>query len=265
MKISLIITTFNRPAALELVLFSVARQTMMPDDVIIADDGSTKETAEVIKKFTKLINVPIIHSWQENKGFRLSRSRNLAVTKSKNEYLVFIDGDMILHKDFVKDHVKFAKKGFFLQGSRSFITEDFTDKLILNKHLKLPSIFSKNLKNKMNFFRAPLLTRIVYLFKNRQQKKIRTCNFSLFKQDLINVNGFNEEFKKWGQEDSEFVERLYNSGIYRRNIKFSALQYHLYHQEGKANKENCLLLKNTIDRQLTWCENGIDKHLSGNV
>jgi len=265
MNTSLIITTYNRPEALELVLLSALKQTVMPDQIIIADDGSEEKTAELIQKFIDLNKIPIIHSWQEDRGFRLSRSRNLAVSKSRDEYLIFIDGDMLLHKDFVKDHLKYAKKGSFIQGNRSLITEDFTNKMILNKNLKIPSRLSKNLSNKINSFRAPLFTRIISLFKNMRRRGIRTCNFSIFRQDLIEVNGFNEDFKKWGQEDSELVERLYNLGIYRRNIKFSALQYHLYHKEGKSNKDNLLILRRAIEKKLIRCANGLDKHLSKNA
>ena len=172
---------------------------------------------------------------------------------------------MILHKDFVKDHVRFAKEGFFLQGSRSFITENFTRELILNKTLNLPSRLSKNLTNKMNAFRVPLFTKAFSLFASKRRKRIRTCNLSLFRNEIIKVNGFNEDFKSWGQEDSEFVERLYNCGIFRRDIKFSALQYHLHHKEGNSNNDNLLILSETIEKQLTWCANGIDKHLSKNA
>ena len=87
----------------------------------------------------------------------------------------------------------------------------------------------------------------------------------MFKEDIIRVNGFNEEFTTWGQEDSEFVQRLFFSGIKRRNIKFSALQYHIHHKQGKSQENNLQLLRNTVEKQLTWCEHGIDKHLTNNV
>ena len=84
----------------------------------------------------------------------------------------------------------------------------------------------------------------------------------MFKKDIVRVNGFNEDFVTWGQEDSEFVQRLFFSGVYRRNIKFSALQLHIYHKQGKPNNKNISLLNRTIDKGLAWCENGISNHLS---
>ena len=110
-KVSLIITTYNWPEALFLVLKSVKNQIRMPDEVIVADDGSTKETARLIKKFSKEFKLEIIHSWQKDEGFRAAMSRNKAIAKAKGDYIIMIDGDMILHPNFINDHICFAKIG----------------------------------------------------------------------------------------------------------------------------------------------------------
>jgi len=115
---SLIVTTYNWPEALNLSLRSVFKQTQMPDEIIVADDGSRQETRELIQTISKEFNFPIIHCWQEDIGFRLSRSRNNAIIASTSDYLIFIDGDIIIHKDFVKDHVKYSQRGTFVNGSR---------------------------------------------------------------------------------------------------------------------------------------------------
>jgi len=261
MKASLIITTYNWPEALELVLLSVLKQSTPPNEIIVADDGSSEKTRSIIENFKFKSKVPIIHSWQEDKGFRLSRSRNLAIAIAKYEYIIVSDGDMILHSDFVKNHIENAQKGVYLQGGRVLLQPNFSNKLLSNKSFIVPSIFSKNIKNRLNALRSNSLSRLYAQRLNQNLNRIRGCNFSLYKSDILKVNGFNEDFVTWGQEDSEFVQRLYNSGLYRRNLKFSALQYHLYHKEGKSQVNNMQLLSNTIDKQLTWCKNGIDKHL----
>jgi len=264
MNTSLIITTYNWPEALELVLLSVIRQSIIPNEIIVADDGSDNKTKEMIDRFILEQKMPIIHSWQEDKGFRLARSRNLAIARAKYEYIIVSDGDMILHHDFVKDHVIKAQEGVYLQGSRVLLQPAFSNELISKRSLRQPSVISRNIKNRLNALRFKALS---YFFANRFNQnlyRIRGCNFSLFKSDIIKVNGFNEDFETWGQEDSEFVQRLYNSGMFRKNLKFSALQYHLYHKEGIPQEDNLNLLKNTIEKSLTWCENGINKHLSVN-
>ena len=209
--------------------------------------------------------MPILHSWQEDKGYRLARSRNLAISKAKYEYIIVSDGDTLLHRDFIKDHAENAQKGIYLQGGRVLLQSDFSNELLRNKILQQPSFISKGIKNRPNTIRSKFLSSVFSNRLNRNLNRIRGCNFSLFKSDLINVNGFNEDFETWGQEDSEFVQRLYNAGMYRKNIKFTALQYHLYHEEGESQENNRHLLNNTIEKKLIWCKNGIDKHLSGDA
>jgi len=261
MNCSLIITTYNWPEALALVLKTVVNQSVQPNEIIIADDGSTEDTKSLINLFSSKASIPIIHSWQEDNGFRLSRSRNLAISKAKYEYIIIVDGDMLLHKDFVKDHKRCAKKDVYIQGSRALLQPNFSKNIFNTKEIKWPSIFSNDVKNKLNTLRVPLLSTIFCKNNNKNMSRIRGCNFSLFREDIIKVNGFNEEFTTWGKEDSEFVQRLFNAGICRNNLKFSALQYHLYHQEGSPGNDNISILNNTIDNNLTWCKHGIDQYL----
>ena len=261
MKCSLIITTYNWPEALDLVLLSVQNQTLIPDEVIIAHDGSSQSTKEVIENFSNNSHILTIHSWQNDKGFRLSKSRNRAIAKAKSEYIIVIDGDMILHRDFVKDHIKSAQKNTYIQGSRVLLQQTFSNKILTNKLFKKPHFFSNEAKNKINLFRFPLLSFFILSIKNQKLNRIRGCNFSLFKEDIIKVNGFNEEFISWGKEDSEFVQRLFNHGIYRKNLKFSGIQYHLFHNEGSSNSDNIQLLNESIEKKYISCKDGIEKYL----
>ena len=135
MKTTLIITTYNWPQALELVLLSVKKQFLMPDEVIIADDGSTSETEELIKKISKDFPVEIKHVWQNDEGFRAAMIRNKAIAKSEGDYIIGIDGDMILHPLFIKDHIKNAKKNRYIQGSRVLLSEEKTKTVLKNKQI----------------------------------------------------------------------------------------------------------------------------------
>jgi len=260
MNCTLIITTYNWPKALELVLSSVMVQTILPSEVIIADDGSEEGTKNVIEKFSDNSLFPIFHSWQKDKGFRLSKSRNKSIALAKYEYIIVIDGDMLLHKDFIKDHLKVAKKNTYVQGSRVLLQEEYTIKTLKENLLRKPSFFSNASKNKVNLIRSPLLSFFVAFKSNQSLNRIRGCNFSLFRDDIIKVNGFNEEFTSWGKEDSEFVQRLFNCGISRRNLKFSGIQYHLFHKEGFSSNNNVELLNIAINQKLKFCKIGIDKY-----
>ena len=257
MKLTLIITTYNWPEALLLVMKSVNCQTILPDEVIIADDGSTKETKVLINSFNINSNIKAIHSWQEDIGFRAARSRNNAIFKSTGDYIVLIDGDTILHTNFLKDHIANAESGFFVQGSRTLLSEKQTKKALAEKTVNFP-FFSSGLKNRKNSIHSKFLSSI-FSSKKNHLLGIKSCNMAFYKKDCLNINGFNNEFEGWGREDSEFVVRLINSGIKRKNVRFNAIQFHLWHNENSRIllEKNNAMLEDAINNRIQWCENGI--------
>ena len=261
MRVSLIIATYNWPESLILALRSIEKQTIVPEEVIIADDGSTAETKEIIDKFQKDSDLNIIHSWQEDNGFRVAKSRNKAIAKSCGNYIILIDGDIILHPKFVQDHVNNAKVGYFIQGSRVLLSQDITEQIIISNRISF-SFFSKGMKGRKNSIHSNFLSKIFSTKKN-YLRGIKTCNIAFFRQDFINVNGFNNEFEGWGREDSEFVVRLFNTGINRKNLRFNAIQYHLWHKDNdrKHLDYNNQLLQNSINQKLKVCKKGINKYI----
>jgi glycosyltransferase involved in cell wall biosynthesis len=263
MQISLIITTYNWKEALQLSLQSVLAQTLLPMEIIVADDGSQPDTADEVRRFGEVSSIPVIHSWQEDKGFRLARSRNKALAKARGDYIVLIDGDIVLESHFIADHRTCALPGFYVQGTRALLGHELSAATLKKGQVRLP-FFAKGVGNKKNCLRSVLLSRL-FSFKNKSLSGIRTCNCAFWKQDALRVNGFNEDFVGWGREDSEFLARLMNYGIKRQNVKFRALGYHLYHPVNLRNSlaVNDALLKKTIDEQLKWCKRGIDQYLVG--
>ena len=261
MRVSLIFTTYNWPESLILALRSIEKQTIVPEEVIIADDGSTAETKEIIDKFQKDSDLNIIHSWQEDKGFRVAQSRNKAIVKSSGDYIILVDGDMILHRKFIQDHIKNAQANYFVQGSRVLLTEDKSEKILDSKRTSF-SFFSTGLKNRKNAIRSNLLSKI-FSSKKNYLKGVRSCNMAFFKDDCMKVNGFNEDFIGWGREDSEFAVRLLNSGINRKNVRFNMIQFHLWHKEATRDSlgQNDATLHSAIDNHVNWCDNGISKYL----
>lgn len=267
---SLIITTYNRPNALKLVLESVLCQTELPNEVIIADDGSKQETVNLIKEYQKKFPIPLIHSWQEDKGFRASRSRNLAISHSSMDYIIMIDGDIILDKYFIADYKQVAKPNVLIQGSRALLTEEKTFELLKNAdnnnikevlHWYSKGV-DKRLEKRVQSIRIPILRNLIFkIQKSHWHKGIRTANMGCFRKDIVMINGFNNDFIGWGREDSEFAERFFNSGGKRANLKFGGLGYHLWHKEAErdALPANDSLLTKAITEKLAWCENGLDK------
>jgi glycosyltransferase involved in cell wall biosynthesis len=261
MRLTLIITSYNSPEPLNLVLKSVEKQSILPNEIIIADDGSSTETRKIIDSFKNNTSLNIIHSWQENKGFRVAISRNKAIAKSSGEYIVLIDGDMILHSNFIEDHIRNTEKNYFVQGSRVLIDRDRTE-IIFNSQMHPFSIFSKGLRNRKNLIHSNFLSKL-FSSKKNYLEGVRSCNMGFFREDFININGFNNDFVGWGLEDSEFVIRMINSGIKRKTLRFNAVQYHLWHHisSKEPSNSNKSLLEEAIKSNLTYCKNGIKQYL----
>lgn len=237
LKTTLIVATYNWPEALELVLKSVAAQSELPDEVIIADDGSGESTTQLIKKLQATFPVPLKHIWHEDKGFRLSAIRNLAIKASQHEYIIQIDGDVILHPDFIKDHKHFAAANCFITGSRVLLNQKASKKALRDKATRF-NIFSAGLGNRFNALRLPLFNVLAKAENSPLDKmttRIRGCNMSFWRKDLIEVNGYDEDFIGWGREDSDIVIRLIKKGCYRKKIKLAAIQYHIYHKENSKD------------------------------
>lgn len=261
MDLSLIITTYNWKEALEVSLGSAFRQSVLPDEIIVADDGSRLDTGDVVARMAALSPVQLIHSWQEDKGFRLARSRNRAIAQARGKYIVLVDGDIVLEPHFIEDHLGFACPGYFVQGTRVLLSRELSAE-VLAKRAMLPVCTRRGVENRKNCLRSRVLARL-FSFTSRSVTGIKTCNFAFYKEDAVAVNGFNEDFVGWGREDSEFTVRLLNTGVRRRNMKFNGLAYHLFHpMNDRARLENNdEILRQTIERRLTWCAKGLNQYL----
>jgi len=264
MTCSLIITTYNWKEALELVLLSACNQSLPPSEIIIADDGSREDTKKLINEVAHNTTIPIIHSWQEDEGFRAAQSRNKAIAKAGAEYIIVVDGDIILHKDFIKDHMKFSQKDHFVQGIRAKLNQEKSEEIIKSKQFRFAP-FEAGIKNKRNSIKLSLLSKI-FSGKRYFNKlaMLQTCNMAFFRKDCILVNGFNEDFIGWGKEDSEFGYRLLSAGIKRMDLRFAAIGYHIHHEGNSRDmlEENIRIFQNTVDNKLCECKNGIRKYLS---
>lgn len=260
MKTSLLISTYNWPEALELVLKSVQAQKLMPDEILIADDGSAEETGELIRFFSEK-GLPIKHIWQEDEGFRRTSILNKAVAQSKADFIIQIDGDCIIHPNFVLDHVNNAKKNRFLFGSRVNIKQEALEPLFMLKNIDF-SFFSGSITRRTRNLRVPFLGNF-YKETSKLSKKVRGCNLSFWREDFIKINGYNENMTGWGKEDSEMVVRLLNSGVNGKRLRYGGIVYHIWHKESSRAKKNIneQIQQEAIDKGLKSCENGIDKYL----
>jgi glycosyltransferase involved in cell wall biosynthesis len=240
MKVSIILTTYNWPDALKLVLRSLMDQTADHFEVIVADDGSGQATDEAVKSVLTNAAFPWKHVKHDDNGIRQARIKNLGVRFAAGDYLVFIDHDVALHPDFVEDHLNMKAPGAFLQGKRAFLSEKQTRDAFYRGRLVQYGPFSKGLENRKNAIRFPGLGRLMGVSKSFQSS-LRGCNLSMHRSDFMRVDGYDETFDQlWGREDSDICYRMFHSGVKIKNLWFSALQYHFHHPEIKNRQRDRL-------------------------
>ncbi|MFE3867955.1 glycosyltransferase family 2 protein [Flavobacterium sp. LS2P90] len=259
---SLIISTYNWPDALELVLESILTQSVFPNEIIIADDGSTIETKNMITFYQSKFQIPLIHVYHEDTGFRLSEIRNKAMKKSTGDYIIQIDGDVILHKYFIEDHLKIAKENYFVRGSRIKMNENLSKKILENKTTKI-CLFTKGIKNRGNGIRFPFLTKLLF-YKKEDKLKMLGCNMAFWRKDVFKINGYDNNLQGWGYEDSELAARLINCNVKKKVMKNMGIVYHIYHKERNTDSANSNynVLEKTVNSNLKMAKNGINNFLN---
>lgn len=262
--VSLIISTYNRPDALQKVLDSVAQQQLMPLEVLIADDGSTAATRQMIESIK--LPVPLHHVWQEDTGYRLATIRNRSAAQARGDYLIFIDGDCILRPDFIKNHMKLAEPGWLVAGHRLLLSETFTAQVLQAKQTlaSFPQLVQAYVSGGLNRL-APLLNLPDSHWRRRKPKHwpmARGCNIAVWRDDFRQVNGFDERFNGWGYEDSDLAVRLIRAGIGCKSGRYATGVFHLWHKENDRSRErdNHTLLQATLNGDYTQAKLGLDQY-----
>ena len=203
-KISIVLTTYNRPDALTAVLRAFSDQTFKYFEVLVADDGSALETTQAIRNLQRDLNYPLHHIWQADEGFRAAAIRNKAAAHAKGEYLVFLDGDCIPRPTFLANHRRLAERNYFVAGNRVLLNRQFTHQalhlqLILQKWRNKDWFFAW-LKKSCNKF-LPFLSIPLGYFRKCKLKQWQgaiSSNLGVWKKDFFTANGFDESYIGWG-------------------------------------------------------------------
>lgn len=240
--ISVIISTYNQPEWLYKTLLGYQCQTFDSFEIIIADDGSDDRTKTVIEQFQKQTNLIIIHVWHEDKGFQKTTILNKAILASNANYLIFTDGDCIPRNDFVAVHHQKRTPHYFLSGGYFKLPKTISD-LITKQDIKTQACFDPkwllNLGLKKTFKLQKLCSKgIKEKLLNKYTVTKATwngMNSSAWKQDIMDVNGFDSRMQ-YGGLDREFGERLVNNKVKGKQIRYSAICVHLFHLRGYKNE-----------------------------
>lgn len=237
MKTAVVVTTYNRPDALSAVLEGFCHQRDQAFELIVADDGSAPETRAVAEAFRRRCAFPVRHVWQEDQGFRAAAVRNRAVASTAADYIIFVDGDCVPSIGFVGAHRRLAEPGCFLGANRVLLSAGLT-RDVLARGLPIyrwgwRAWMQAWLKREVNRL-LPLMTLPDGAFRKWHPGRwqgVKTCNFSLWRSDLVRVNGLDEAYQGWGLEDSDLVIRLLNAGVHHKSARFAAPVFHLWHPE----------------------------------
>ena len=235
--ISILLATYNWPQALKLCLESLVTQTDQHFEIIIADDGSTESTKQVIEAIKLACPLSITHLWQEDQGFRKTKILNKAIAAAHGDYLVFLDGDCIAQPDFIARHRALAQKGHLVTGSRVLLDETLTQQVLTWPNWNFQRFYSnlmgKRMSGGINKY-WPLKIKLGNGswrdYKQFVWRRIKGCNMACWKADALAINGFDETMTGWGHEDADFVFRLQHHHIIRKSGSWSTEVLHLFHK-----------------------------------
>ena len=241
-RISVIVATYNRPDALDAVLRSLERQSDTDFEVLVADDGSTPPTKELIESWQPRFKGRLSHVWQLDDGFRLAEIRNRAILAASGDYCIFLDGDCIARTDFVAAHRALAKRGWFVTGNRLLLSRALSERILKEKLEPESWTFADWWRAR----RANEIKRLAPLvalplgplrqLRRRDWRGAQGCNLGIWRSDLIAVDGFEGGFASWGREDSDLLVRLMRAGVRRRDGRMATGVLHLWHAEADRSR-----------------------------
>jgi glycosyltransferase involved in cell wall biosynthesis len=272
-EVSLIISFYNKLEPLLLILESLRFQTMKKFEVLIADDGSDKEVVNKLILLSGTYPFPIRHIWHPDEGWRKNAIINKAIATSSSDYLIFIDGDCIPEKHFIEEHFLNRQTGAALSGRRvnmsASATESLSPESIRNHKLGfffLVRLFAEkiflgrgtHIENAI-FIRSSFIRKRIY----KENKGILGCNFSMYKSDLLSINGFDERYQSaFVGEDSDLEMRFLNRGGKTISVKHKAIVFHCYHKRMENDKRNMVIYNQSLKEGLSFTPYGIIKENS---
>jgi glycosyltransferase involved in cell wall biosynthesis len=235
--ISIIVSTYDRPDALDACLRALGRQTDLDFEVVIADDGSGPQTARVIDGWAPRLPVAVRHVWQQHDDFRAAEIRNRGIRASGGNYCIFLDGDCLPRPDFVATHRRLAEPGWFVAGNRILLSRKLTEAVLggglpaecwdFGKLVR--ERFCGGVNRLLPAIRAPLGP--LRKLHRGAWEGAKTCNLAVARGDLDRIDGFDTSYVGWGLEDSDLIVRLFHAGLRRKDGRFATGVLHLWHQE----------------------------------
>jgi glycosyltransferase involved in cell wall biosynthesis len=251
---SLLVSTSDNPVALNLVFAALQLQTRAPAEILVADDGSDDQTTAILATWAERFPFRLERLWQPHEGFRKTVILNRAVRAATGDYLIFLDGDCLPHRRFIADHLRHAERGAFVQGRRAGIRSRYVRYISARHFHPIVLFLQRRLYGLKRGLRRPWAG-----VRINDRSFIQGCNFAVWRDDFVRVNGYDETFVGWGHEDTELAERLCNAGLTCKTIIGQAIVYHLDHARVPHYRTvtNERILERTKREHRTRCEHGL--------
>ncbi|HVR28406.1 MAG TPA: glycosyltransferase [Thermoanaerobaculia bacterium] len=268
-QLSVILSTYQSPVLLERTLHGYRRQALDGFEIVVADDGSGPETADVVRRLRAELGLDLVHVWHQDRGFRKCEILNRAIEEARGDYLVFSDGDCIPWSGFLSTHAALARRGRFLSGGYFQMSRELTERITVEDvalgriedsrwlHGRgLPSSWRVR-RLRVGGAAAAWLDRLT-----PTRPSWNGHNSSGWKDDLLLVNGFDERMG-YGGEDRELGERLEILGRRGLQIRHRAICLHQWHERGYVStqdlRENRRIRRETARRRIARTPYGIAK------
>jgi cellulose synthase/poly-beta-1,6-N-acetylglucosamine synthase-like glycosyltransferase len=262
---SVIISYYKNTPALELILLALKNQSAAGSfEVIVSEDDDAPQTVNFLNNIQNQLPFSIKHLTQPDEGFLKCKALNKAVQAATAPLLIFIDGDCIPHRHFVKEYIRAARPGRVLYGRRVMLSENVSQQLLQQKKISILH-FANLIRYRCSRIEEAIYCRwIPQQWLQKKSGRLLGCNMGIQKADLISINGFDEDYTApCGGEDSDIewrLEKAVQPEFY--SMKFKAIQYHLWHKERETRAlelQNLQLMKDKIKAAVAFCKNGIQK------
>jgi GT2 family glycosyltransferase len=238
-KTSIIIAVFNRVQFLRSCLLSLKHQSIVPDEVILTDDGSTMDVVSQIQDVISDLDARVHYVRQPNKGFRLARCRNNGVRIATGDYLIFIDQDIVCTEHFIKTFIDHRRAKRFCVSYPIRLSPQQTERCTgaVIEQFNFESIIDRRQTEKIHkqYRKDRLYAFLKKLRLSEIGPKLRGGVAAINREDFVNVNGYDEYYRGWGNEDDDLGRRLYKAGITGMNPFFHEFPLHLYHPPHHVN------------------------------
>ena len=268
-KASLIIAVYKNTVFLKAVLDSLKEQTEKKFEIIIAEDGESSEMKSFLSSYH--FEQAWQHITQKDEGWRKNHAMNKAIIASNTEWLIFIDGDCVLHPRFIEMHLKYANENVILAGKRVKLDQKLSDlvisKKITNKDLQRQLL--KKLLTGKGEIRFPEEGVFIspdgpfgFIPTMRKLNYLKGCNMSFSKKAITRINGFDQDYILPAiGEDIDLSWRFEKAGFKHKSLRNLAVQYHLYHKENWiSQEENVRIMTDKKKRNEFICKNGLLKN-----